>query len=90
MMGWYGGGMGAGGWVGTGLVWVLLLGGIVWLVVQLSRSSQRKEAAATTTATRVPARPGALELLDRRLAAGEIDLAAYQQARSALLERGVR
>ncbi|HEY3545855.1 MAG TPA: hypothetical protein VGK17_07155, partial [Propionicimonas sp.] len=36
MMGWYGGGMGVGAWIMMGLFWVLLIGAIVWLAVQLA------------------------------------------------------
>lgn len=89
MMNWYGGGYPV-MWMGMGLFWVLLIGAIVWLVVELT--SHRSDAA------QVPPRTGAfpqgsttaadspLDLLDRRLAAGQIDVAAYREARAALLE----
>ena len=35
MMGWYGDGTGALGWLGMGVFWLILLGLIVWLVVRL-------------------------------------------------------
>ena len=89
MMNWYGGGYPV-MWMGMGLFWVLLIGAIVWLVVELT--GRRSDAA------QVPPRTGAfpqgptttvdspLDLLDRRLAAGQIDVAAYREARAALLE----
>jgi putative membrane protein len=77
MMGWYGGGMGPLGWLGMGVFWLLLLGLIVWLVVRLLPGS----SGGTTR----PAAESALEILDRRLASGEIDLAAWQAQRSALV-----
>ena len=76
MMSWYGHGMGTLGWLGMGLFWLLLLGVIVWLVVRLLPGS-----GAPTTPTGEPA----LEILDRRLALGEIDVEAWQAQRVALL-----
>lgn len=99
MMAWYGGGMGAGAWGLMCFFGVLLIGAIVWLVVHLV-SPGRRSALATSGPWDLPARgrvpgpvtgPTPLEVLDRRLAAGEIDLAAYQQTRAALLDsRGGR
>ena len=77
MMGSYGGGMDPLGWLGMGVFWLILLGLIVWLVSRLLPGS----AGGTTRS------PGesALDILDRRLASGEIDLAAWQAARAALV-----
>lgn len=96
MMGWYGGGMGVGAWIMMGLFWVLLIGAIVWLVAQLTTSGRGSrqaaggygpwEGAGAGRATSSPSTPSALELLDRRLAEGEIDVATYQQTRAALLD----
>ena len=77
MMGWYGGGMGPVGWLAMGLFWLVLLGLIVWLVSRLLPGS-----GSGTTRT---AGESALEILDRRLASGEMDLAAWQAARAALV-----
>jgi len=77
MMGWYGGGMGPLGWLGMGVFWLILLGLIVWLVVRLLPGG----SGGTTR----PTAESALEILDRRLASGEIDLAAWQAQRSALV-----
>jgi putative membrane protein len=77
MMGWYGGGMGPLGWLAIGVFWLILLALIMWLVVRLLPSS----------AGGMPRRTGEspLDILDRRLASGEIDLDTWQAQRAALL-----
>jgi putative membrane protein len=80
-------------WTGAGLFWVLLLGVIVWLVVQLVSSRQRPDVppGPTGASPGAPAPESPLAVLDRRLAAGEVDIETYQQVRAALLEpRGGR
>ena len=77
MMGSYGSEIGALGWLGICVFWLLLLGLIVWLVTSLLPGS--KQVATRTT------RESALEILDRRLASGEIDLADWQALRAALM-----
>ena len=77
MMGWYGGGMGPLGWLGMGLFWLILLGLIVWLVTRLLPAG----GGGTTR----PTGESPLEILDRRLASGEIDLDTWQAQRAALL-----
>ena len=78
MMGWYGsGGMGSVGWLGMGVFWLVLLGLIIWLVVRLLPGS----GSGTTRNTG----ESALEILDRRLASGEIDTQAWQAQRAALV-----
>lgn len=74
MMDWYGG-MGAGGWILTMLVWVVLIALIVWVAVRLfpTRGTQAEETIE---------RPE--ELLDRRLARGEIDPDTYDKLREKL------
>ena len=62
-------GMGAGGWILMTVFWVGLLAVIVWAVTRLFPSTPKS---------------GPLDLLDRRLAAGDIDSDTYQQARAAL------
>lgn len=66
-------GMGVGGWVLMIGLWVALLGVIVWAVTQLFPSAPRNDA---------------LDLLDRRLAVGDIDPGAYREARSELSGAG--
>ena len=77
MMGWYSGsGMGSLAWLGMGVFWLILLGLIIWLVVRLLPGSG-------SGATRNTGK-SALEILDRRLARGEIDVPAWQAQRAAL------
>lgn len=76
-MGSYGGGMGPLGWLGMGLLWITVLGLIVWLVIRLIPGTSDR-----------PTRAGgesALEVLDRRLAGGELDVQTWQAQRSALV-----
>jgi putative membrane protein len=77
MMGSHGGGIGPLGWLALGVFWLILLGLITWLVVRLL--PDRGVGASRT--------PGetALEILDRRLASGEIDPDVWQAHRAALL-----
>jgi putative membrane protein len=76
MMGSYGNGIGSLGWLGIGVVWLLLLGLIVWLVMRLLPGSSSR--------TSHPSGDSAMEILDRRLASGEIDVPAWQAQRAAL------
>jgi len=77
MMGWYGGGMGPLGWLAMGVFWLVLLGLIGWLVVRLLPGSGGGATRSNGES--------ALEILDRRLARGEIDLETWQVQRAALL-----
>lgn len=78
MNGWYGG-MGAGGWIVMSVFWVVLVALVVWAVANLlgrgSRDGGRVDWAE---------RPE--EILDRRLASGEIDAATYEALRGKLRE----
>jgi putative membrane protein len=75
MMGWYGGGgMGSFG-VGVGVFWLALILLVIWLVVRLLPGS------GTTRNTG----ESALEILDRRLANGQIDFEPWQAQRAAIL-----
>jgi putative membrane protein len=77
MMGWYGGGMGTLGLFGMGLFWLILLGLIVWLVTRLLPASGEQPTRTTGES--------AVEILDRRMANGEIDIGTWQAQRAALL-----
>ncbi len=90
MMGWYGGGMGWGGWMFMGLFWLALLGVILYLVVRLLPAG-----GSGGRGTGIADGQGQLEspedILDRRFARGEIDVEAYQVQRAALAQaRGKR
>lgn len=84
MMGWYGGGMGWGGWLVMSLVWLVLLGVILYLVVRLlpggSGGGSSREGQESPE-----------EILDRRFARGEIESETYQAQRAALRQaRGTK
>lgn len=86
MMGWYGNGMSSGGWVFMGLFWIALISLAVWLVLRLL-PSKSKPAVTGASPTPWPATPGQespFEILDRRLAQGDIDAETYQAHRAAL------
>jgi putative membrane protein len=72
--------MGPLGWLGMGLFWLVLIGLIMWLVFRLLPGSE----SVTTRDTGQPA----LDILDRRLASGEIDLETWQANRAALAGTG--
>ena len=78
MMGWYGGGMSAFGWLAMGVFWLILLGLIVWLVIRLLPGSRDDQPSRSVGES-------AVETLDRRMANGEIDTQMWQAQRSALL-----
>jgi putative membrane protein len=77
MMGWYGNGMGPFMWLG-GLFWLILLGLIVWLVTRLLPGSRDDQPTRSIGES-------AVEILDRRMANGDIDTQTWQAQRSALL-----
>ena len=81
------GGMGVGGWLFMSLFWVLLLVVIVWAAAQLFPG--RRSGAATATGPLPEPRLGPpRQILDRRLASGEIDVATYDELRDALAKPG--
>jgi putative membrane protein len=65
------------------LFWILVIGAVVLLVRWLVNSSQRANTAS-------PLKPRAQELLDERLARGEISVAEYRERTAALQERDTR
>ena len=94
MMGWYGGGLAAAMWVVMGLFWLVLIAAIVWLAIMIARTGRHAPTSGSpapwSTTTAGPGQattqgPSPLEVLDHRLASGEIDLATYQQVRAALI-----
>jgi putative membrane protein len=82
MMGWYGGGMGWGGWLGMGLFSLLLVALIILLVVRLLPGT----GWAGTDQGGAPRPESPEAILDRRFAQGEIDLETYQVQRAALAQ----
>lgn len=77
MMGWYGDGVSWAHVLGMSVFWLILIGLVVLLVVQLLPGND----AGATRSTGDPA----LEILDRRLAVGEIDVDGWRAQRAALL-----
>ena len=73
-------GMGVAGWLLMTVFWVALLAAVVWAVANLFPARGTSDAAGTGE------RPE--EILDRRLARGEIDPATYDELRAKL--RGAR
>ena len=63
--------MGAGSWILMVLFWALVIAGIVWLVMAASRNGRHE-------------RPGAIGVLDHRLAKGEISVDEYRERREAM------
>ncbi len=65
------------GWIGmliSMLIWILVIGGLVWLVVWAVRRS-----GAGNYNTNLPAGPSAKEIVQQRYARGEISREQYQQ-----------
>jgi putative membrane protein len=75
-MNWYRGDgygwMDGSGMLFMGIMWILILGLGIWLVTWLTRRDRSLSA---------PKAESPRQILDRRLAAGEIDSATYTQAR---------
>jgi len=86
MMGWYGNGMSSGGWVFIGLFWIALIALIAWLVLRLLPSNRKPRFAPVMPGQRLatPGPESPFEILDRRLAEGDIDAQTYETHRSAL------
>jgi putative membrane protein len=80
----YGNWSGGWGWMMLmPLLWIALIGLIVWAVV---RATQRPDGSASGAMRRETAQ----EILDRRFASGEIDAESYTQARERLAGRQLR
>jgi putative membrane protein len=75
-------GMGAGGWVLMMVFWVVLAVVIVWAIVRIV-SSRTDDVRGPRGSTEAPLEQP-LEILDRRLASGEIDVETYEELRSKL------
>ncbi len=68
--------MGAGSWILMGVFWIALLALVVWIVTILLTGRGQPSASRE--------RPE--EILDRRLASGEIDVKTYDKLRAKLRE----
>jgi putative membrane protein len=69
--------MGTLGLFAMGLFWLILLGLVGWLVIRLLPAGSDQPARGTGES--------AVEILDRRLASGELDTQEWQARREALL-----
>jgi putative membrane protein len=73
--------MNTGGWVfmvlGNIVIWGLIFAFIIWLVQDWRGRQYHREITAD---------PSAKEILDRRLAAGEIDVEEYERVRGVLAQ----
>lgn len=67
------------------LLWIVLLGAVIWAVVRLAQPSGGAGPARPAPS----GRESALEILDRRLASGEIDTETYREVRDQLTGREV-
>lgn len=76
MMNWSGG-MGATGWVLMSVLWVILIAAIVWGLAALFGRGDRSVGGVA-----ISERPE--EILDRRLASGDIDTETYEALRTKL------
>lgn len=83
---WYGDGWGWGwgsGWMMLmPLFWIALVAVIVWAVIQLTSDRDTHGQPRSDLPRNAPERP--LDILDRRLASGEIDLDTYSRTRAQL------
>ncbi|WP_225754848.1 SHOCT domain-containing protein [Actinotalea sp. Marseille-Q4924] len=74
--------MGAGGWIAMTIFWVALVTLVVWLVIRAfpgGGDTAREGRRETWSGSETPE-----QILDRRYAAGELDLEAYQVMRATL------
>ena len=75
-------GMGDGGWVLMTVFWIVLVAVVVWAIVRLVPSRPDDVREPPRAAVEAPEKPR--EILDRRLASGEIDVETYEELRSKL------
>ncbi|GAA2758624.1 hypothetical protein GCM10009872_39840 [Actinopolymorpha rutila] len=82
MCGWGGcgwGGMGGSGWLVMSLFWLVLIVVIVWAVTRLVHPAGGRGEVGPARREESPQ-----EILDRRLASGEIDTATYDELKARL------
>jgi putative membrane protein len=75
MMNWSNG-MGLGGWALMAVFWLVVIAGMVWAAVVLVRNTDPSSGSVAAV--------GPSEILDRRLASGEIDAPTYDELRAKL------
>ena len=75
-------GMGAGGWVLMTVFWIVLVAVVVWAIARFVPGRTDDVREPRRSAAEPPEKPR--EILDRRLANGEIDVETYEELRSKL------
>ncbi len=78
MMGWYGHGMGTGGWIAMVSMMVLFWGLVIFAGVMIFRGNDRSQGAGGASER------SAIEILDERFARGEIDHQEYEARKTVL------
>ena len=81
--GMHGGDIGAGWWIVMGTMMVLFMGGMMWMMMRGMGGGSSQQSSAPWD--RIGTRESPLEMLERRLAAGEISIEEYQARREALV-----
>ena len=75
-------GMGAGGWLLMTVFWIVLVAVLVWAIARLVPSRTDDVRESRRSAAEPPGSPR--EILDRRLASGEIGVETYEELCSKL------
>lgn len=83
MMG-YGSGMGGGGWIAMAVFWIGVIALVVWMVIRAFPGSRRDDGGGLGQRS-VAQHDTPEQVLDRRFAAGEVDVATYESMRATLL-----
>ncbi len=78
MMGWYGNGMGTGGWVAMIVMMVLFWGLVIFAGMMIFRGTDRDRGRSEVQGR------GALAILDERFARGEVDRDEYEERKAVL------
>ena len=81
---WYSG-MGIGGWIAMTVLWVGLISAVIWAIDKLLPSSR-----SVADHARLSGEGTAQDILDRRLAAGEIDTDTHRRLLATLSTRAPR
>jgi len=89
MMNGWNGGMGGAGWLFMSLFWVLLIVVIVWAAAQLFPDRRERSGVGAGPAVGGSGTEQPLQILERRLASGEIDLETYEKLRDTLAKPGL-
>ena len=92
MMGWYDGwGWGSGLWMFLMMaMWVAVVALVVWAVVRMTRPGRSGGSYGSTHDSQAPMPESPRQVLDRRLASGEIDTETYAAMRRLIEDRGAR